>query len=90
MNFWQKMITDPDQGPRAHSPIVLALIGLAFLIFDLNAIFNGSLKLGKGVNASYIHFSDHPKTFIFACLCLSLIALATLSFARDRYLMHRN
>jgi hypothetical protein len=90
MNFWEKMVKDPEQGPRSRAPIVATVAGLALLFIDLHTIFTGTLKVGKGVNATYIHFSDHPKTFVFSCISLTLMALAALSFARGRYRMHRD
>ncbi|WP_188564809.1 hypothetical protein [Undibacterium terreum] len=84
------MTNDPEQGPRLRSPAVLTAIGLATLLYDLITIFTGSLAVGKGANLSHIHFSDHPKTFVFCCISLTLIALALLSYARDRYRMHRD
>jgi len=88
MNRWEKLTTDPRLGPRSASPLARAALGLGLLFFDLHIIFTDSIRIGKAGNGTYIHFADHPKTLVFTCIGVTLVAIWALSSARKRYLMH--
>ncbi len=45
----------------------------------------GVSKAGDGV---YIHFADHPKTFVVTIVLAALVAAWAFADARKRYLMH--
>ena len=88
MNFWQKLTEDPEMGPRTGSPLARVAIGLGLLLFDMHILITGAIQEGKGVNATHIHYSDHPKTFTLTVIVVTLGAAWGLVTARKRYLMH--
>ena len=88
MNLWEKLITDPELGPRSGSPLVRAVFGLGLLFFECHTLFTGAIQINRHDPRVYIHFSDHPKTFVLTCIAVGIGALWALSSARKRYLMH--
>lgn len=88
MNFWEKLVNDPECGPRSGSPLARAALGLGFLFFALYTIVTGAIRISKAGNGTYIHFSDHPNIFILTCILAMLVAVWGLTNARKRYLMH--
>ena len=88
MNFWEKLIEDPEMGPRTGSPLARVAIGLGLLLFDMHILITGAIQEGKGANATHIHYSDHPKTFTLTVIMVTLGAVWGLVTARQRYLMH--
>ena len=65
-----------------------AAVGFGLLFFDLHILVTGEIREGKGANATYIHFSDHPKTFVLTLIAVTIGAVWGLTTARKRYLMH--
>lgn len=47
-----------------------------------------SLLLGGSSGEVYIHFVDHPKTFVATIVGATVVAVWGLTNARTRYLMH--
>ncbi len=88
VNFWEKLINDPACGPRSASPLARAAIGLGFLFFELHILVTGAIRVGKAGDGIYIHFADHPRTFVLACIAVALVAAWGITNARKRYLMH--
>ena len=88
MSIWEKLINSPDCGPRTGSPLARAALGLCALYFALHAIITGAIRVDKAVPATYIHFSDHPKTYALTCIAALVAAAWGLADARARYLMH--
>jgi hypothetical protein len=88
MTFWEKIINDPERGPRILSPLAYAVIGFGLLFFDLHIFVTGAIRIGKGRNGTYIHFSDHPTAFALTCILATLGTVWGLSNARKRYRMH--
>jgi len=87
MNFLEKMISNPDYGPRTGAPVVRLALGVALLYFDFCALSFGSIRMGKA-SGTFIHYSDHPLTFILICGLAALGGILGLLDARNRYLMH--
>ena len=90
VNVWEKLITDPEYGPRAHSPLAHAALGLCCLYFALYTCITDSIRLSKAGNGVYIHFADHPVVFVASVVGALLGAAWGLSSARKRYRMHRD
>jgi len=88
MNFLEKMISNPDYGSRAGAPIVSLAFGLAFLFFASQVLSTGSIRLSKAGAGRFIHFSDHPITFVLVCVLAAAGGILGLLNARQRYLMH--
>lgn len=88
MRVWQKLISDPDAGPRAQSPMAFGAIGLGLSFLLINTFITGSLQISKRGDDRYIHFADHPKTFVLSCLMMIAGAVWAFAIARKRYLMH--
>jgi hypothetical protein len=88
VNFLDKLISDPECGPRIRSPLVYAACGLGLLFFALHACFTDSIRISKAGDGIYIHFSDHPKTFVVTVVGEALLGAWVLATARKRYLMH--
>ena len=88
MNLWEKLTQDPEAGPRIGSPLGRAAVGVGLLFCDLHSLVTGSIQEGKGPNATFIHFSDHPKTFVLSLVAMAAGAIWGLTTARQRYLMH--
>ena len=88
MNFWEKLVNDPECGPRSSSPLASAVFGLVLLFFDVNTLVTGAVRVSKTGNGIYIHYSDHPTAFILTCILTTLGAVWGFMNARKRYLMH--
>jgi hypothetical protein len=90
VNFWQKLINDPEYGPRTGSPLARAALGLGLLFFATHTFITDSIRISKAGDGVYIHFADHPKTFVVTIVGTVLVAAWALANARKRYLMHRD
>lgn len=88
MNIFEKLVQDPECGPRSRSPIVRALLGLLFLFEFFLTMLHGAIRVSKAGNGEYIHFSDHPKTYVLICILSFGTGVLLLLNARTRYLMH--
>lgn len=88
MSFWKKLITDPDAGPGIRSPLAFGLTGLGLSFFILNTLITGAVRVSKSADGVYIHFSDHPKTYVLTCIIASAGAVWAFREALNRYQMH--
>jgi len=88
MNFFEKLINDPERGPRTGSPLARAALGLGLMFFDLHTVATGAIRTSKAGNGTYIQFSDHPQAFVLTCIGAAVAALWALTSARKRYLLH--
>lgn len=89
MNFWEKLISNPEvtRAPIG-SPLVRALLGLGLLFFAVHTVVTDAIRISRAGDGIYLHFSDHPKTFVVTCIGSALAALWALRDARKRYRMH--
>ncbi len=90
MNFWEKLVNDPECGPRSSAPLARAAFGLGLLFLDVHTLATGTIRVQKTGNGVYIHFSDHPTAFVLTCILTTLGAIWGLTTARKRYLMHHD
>jgi hypothetical protein len=89
MTLWEKLTSDPDRGPRIRSPLPAGIAGVMLIFITLRSIVEDRWQLGKGPNPRVIHFEDHPKTFILACVAYLLLGAGALWYARRQFLRHR-
>jgi hypothetical protein len=88
VTFLEKLTNDPDCGPWTGSPLARAALGCGFLFFALQVYFTGAIRIGKTGDGVYIHFADHPKTFVMTIALDALAAAWAFSDARRRYRLH--
>jgi hypothetical protein len=88
VNFWGKLVNDPELGPWTGSPLARAALGLGLLFFALYTCITDSIRVSKAGDGVYIHFADHPKVFVATIVCVVFVAVWGLASARKRYLMH--
>ena len=88
MNRWEKLTEDLEVAPRFGSPLARAAAGFGLLFCDLHRRVTGSIRDGKGPNATFIHFADHPKTFVRSLVVMTAGMIGGLMTARQRYPMH--
>ena len=88
MNFWEKLLNDPERGPRINSPLARAAMGLGLLFFCLHSLITGAMKVSKAGDGMYIHFSDHPKLFVMTCVGTAIVGIWMLVDAHRRYRRH--
>jgi hypothetical protein len=88
MNFLEKMISNPDYGPRTGAPLARLAFGLGLLFFDLFTLSTGSIRISKAGAGTFIHYSDHPLTFVLTCSLAAVGGIWGIFNARKRYLMH--
>jgi len=88
MKFWEKLINNPESGPWTGSPLVRAALGLGMLFFALYTYITDSIRISKAGDGVYIHFADHPKTFVVTIVLAALVAAWAFADAWKRYLLH--
>jgi len=88
VNFLEKLVNDPECGPRTGSPLARAALGAGSLFFAFHTFITDSIRLRKTGDGIYIHFADHPKTFIATIVGAAVVGVWGLTNARRRYRMH--
>ena len=88
MKIWEKLVNDPGHGPRTGSPLAHAALGMGLLAFALHVFITDSIRVSRAGDGVYIHFADHPKTFVTTVVCTLLASGWNLVSARKRYLKH--
>lgn len=90
MTLWEKLTYDPDGGPRIRSPLPAGIAGGVLVFVTLRSIVEGRWQIGKGPHPRVIHFEDHPKTFVLACVAYLLLGLGALWYSRRQFSRHRD
>ena len=87
MDIWEKLISDPEAGPRTRSPLAFGVLGIGLSFLFFNTVITGDLQVSRYSQVP-IHFSDHPITFVLSCIMALFGAVWGLVNSRKRYLMH--
>ena len=90
MTLWEKLTYDPDMGPRLRSPLPAGIAGVGLIFSTLRSIVEDTWPLGRGPNPTVIHFEDHPKTFMLACVVFLALGAGALWYSRRQFLRHRD